>query len=115
MRIVRASEVEAKPVTEAGATGATVRWLLSRPEGAPSFAMRMFELEPGGSTPLHTHDWEHQVFILAGQAEVVTASDAVPVAAGNAVLVLPNERHQFRNTAGATARFLCMIPLPKEG
>ena len=36
-------------------------------------------------------------------------------AAGDAALVLPQEPHQFRNTGGSTLRFLCLIPLPKEG
>jgi quercetin dioxygenase-like cupin family protein len=115
MRVVHASEVEAKPVTEPGASRATVRWLLARPEGAPTFAMRLFELAPGGSTPLHEHPWEHEVFVLQGAAEVVTAAEARPIKPTDAVLVLPGERHQFRNAGEGPARFLCMIPLPKDG
>jgi len=111
MRIVHSWDVAAQPVQEEGAKGATVRWLISRPEGAPSFAMRLFELQPDGSTPLHSHAWEHEVFILEGEAEVVCDAGPTRVAAGDAVLVLPDERHQFRNVGGSVARFLCMIPL----
>lgn len=112
MKLVHASEVEAGEVTEQGASNATVRWLLSRPEGAPNFAMRLFELGPGGQTPLHEHAWEHEVYILEGQAEVVTKGGPTVAAAGDAVLVLPNETHQFRNAGSGVAKFLCMIPLP---
>lgn len=111
MKIVISGEVTAQPVQEEGAKGATIRWLIGRPEGAPNFAMRLFELEPGGSTPFHAHAWEHEVFVLEGPAEVRTESTATPVSPGDAVLVMPDEQHQFRNTGQSPARFLCMIPL----
>ena len=114
MRIVRSNEVPAQQVEEEGAQGPTVRWLISGPEGAPTFAMRVFDVVPGGNTPLHEHDWEHEVYILGGEAEVVSEAGAQALSAGDAVLVLPGEKHQFRNRAGAAARFLCMIPLPDE-
>jgi quercetin dioxygenase-like cupin family protein len=115
MRVVRASEVEARPVTEPGASKTTVRWLLARPEGAPTFAMRLFELAPGGSTPLHEHAWEHEVFVLDGAAEVSADAEARPIKPGDAVLVLPGERHQFCNVGEGPTRLLCMIPLPSDG
>jgi quercetin dioxygenase-like cupin family protein len=111
MKVIRAGSVEAKPVTEEGARDVTVRWLIARPEGAPNFAMRLFELAPGGSTPLHEHAWEHEVFVLQGRGEVVAAGGPVDVDAEDAVLVSPGERHQFRNTGEGTMRMLCMIPL----
>jgi len=115
MKVIHSSEVPAQPVEEEGARNTTVRWLLSRPQGAPTFAMRLFELGPGGATPLHEHPWEHEVFILEGRAEVVQGSGPTPVSRGDAILVLPGERHQFRNTGDTPARMLCMIPLPEEG
>ena len=114
MKVVHSAEVAAQPVEEEGARNTTVRWLISRPEGAPNFAMRLFELAPGGSTPLHEHPWEHEVFVLAGRAEVVQDSGPTQAAPGDAILVMPGERHQFRNTGDAPARVLCMIPLPEE-
>jgi len=95
-----------------GYSGVTVRWLISKNDGAPTFAMRLFEVEPGGASPYHQHEWEHEVFMLEGRAEVVQDSGAAEVSAGDAVLVLPGEGHQFRNTGDGPARFLCMIPLP---
>ena len=113
MKIVHAYALPAQPVAEEGASGVTVRWLLAKSEGAPNFAMRLFEVQPGGSTPLHTHLWEHEVFELDGPAEVVTEEGPRTLAAGDAVLVLPEERHQFRNTGAGVVRFLCMIPMPE--
>jgi quercetin dioxygenase-like cupin family protein len=114
MRVVHSSEVEGQSVAEAGASGAAVRWLLAGPEGAPTFAMRLFELARGGFTPLHEHAWEHEVFVLEGRAELFDGTRATAVGPGDAVLVLPGERHQFRNAGEGPARFLCMIPLAKS-
>jgi quercetin dioxygenase-like cupin family protein len=116
MKLVHADEVSPQVVSEEGARDVTVRWLLARPEGAPNFAMRLFDVAPGGCTPQHQHAWEHEVFVLAGTGEVVTADGPVPFQAGDAVLVMPDELHQFRNTSGSVARFICLIPLaPQEG
>jgi len=115
MKVVRSEEVPAQQVEAEGAQGTTVRWLISGPEGAPTFAMRVFEVAPGGNTPFHEHGWEHEVYILDGEAEVVSGAGAQVLSAGDAVLILPGEKHQFRNRGGAAARFLCMIPLPDEG
>jgi quercetin dioxygenase-like cupin family protein len=114
MKIVHSSEVQPQPVTESGASNTTIRWLLSRPEGAPNFAMRLFELDPGGSTPLHEHAWEHEVFILEGRAEVVQDTGPTPIAPGDAILLMPGERHQIRSVGDTPVRLLCMIPLPEE-
>jgi len=115
MKVIHSGEVPAQPVDEEGAQGATVRWLIAAREGAPNFAMRLFELAEGGNTPYHDHGWEHEVYVVDGEAEVVSEAGAQSLSAGDAVLVAPGERHQFRNRGAGAARFLCMIPLPDEG
>ncbi len=114
MKIVPAMQVEPEEVPEQGAQGASVRWLLSRKEGAPTVALRLFEIQPGGCTPFHHHAWEHEVFVLEGRVEVVAESGPVLLSPWDALLVFPDEQHQFRNTGEAPARLLCLIPLPKE-
>ena len=43
-----------------------MRWLIGR-ERAPYFAIRYFEVEPGGQTVLDRHRHDHGVFILRGK------------------------------------------------
>jgi len=43
-----------------------------------TFAMRMFEVEAGGHTPFHSHDWEHEVFVLHGTGALVTEEGEKP-------------------------------------
>ena len=67
MKIEKSSNIKKSPVEIEGAKDVGIRWLISKEDGAENFAMRMFELEPGGHTPLHTHPQEHEVFVLEGQ------------------------------------------------
>jgi len=87
-----------------------IRWLITKDMGAPTFAMRLFEMEPDGHSPLHTHAWEHEVFVLEGQGAIFDGEKATPLQAGDVVFVLPNELHQFRNSGEAQLKFLCLIP-----
>ncbi len=90
-----------------------IRWLINEKQGAPNFAMRRFEVQPGGSTPYHTHDWEHEVYVLEGNAKVVLKDGEADIGPGSVILVEPNEEHNFKNTGDKPLVFLCMIPLQK--
>ena len=70
MKVFPYTDVEAKTADE-GAVRLKVRWLVTKDIGASNFAMRLFEMQPGGNSPLHSHDWEHEVFILEGEGTVV--------------------------------------------
>ena len=67
-------EVPANEVTMEGAAGCRVRWLIGEGDKAPNFAMREFEVAPGGHTPKHFHDYEHEVYVLAGKGTSSTAT-----------------------------------------
>ena len=110
MQIKKTVEVKASPVDMEGAEGVRIRWLIGPDDKAPNFYMRQFTLEPGGHTPLHTHEWEHEVYVLDGAGVVVTARGERPVESGSCVLVESNDEHQFRNTGSEEMTFLCMIP-----
>ncbi len=62
---------DVQTVTYSGdARGVEMRPLITERDGAPHFAMRLFTLDPGGHTPYHSHEWEHEVYILAGSGAV---------------------------------------------
>ena len=93
-----------------GLDGGTVRWVIGTPDGAPHFAMRVFEVQPGCASPYHNHWWEHEVFVLDGQGVVVSEAGDTPVSSGTVILVEGEETHQFRNTGDSVLRFICLIP-----
>jgi quercetin dioxygenase-like cupin family protein len=50
--------------------------LITKEMGAPNFVMRLFEIDPDGYSPFHTHAWEHEVFVLEGEGTVLTEKTA---------------------------------------
>ena len=115
MRVKHHTEVPAADVTMEGSAGCRVRWLIGEGDQAPNFAMREFEVAPGGYTPKHFHDYEHEVYVLAGRGMVVDGDHERPLAPGDVVFVAPNDVHQFHNTDTETMRFLCLIPNSATG
>ena len=110
MKVCSTESIESRPVTMEGSSGCTVRWLVDAHDGAPNFAMRQFEVAPGGYTPRHSHPYEHEVYVLAGSGEVYEGDIARPLRSGDVVFVAPDEVHQFRNTGDSPFRFLCLVP-----
>ena len=89
--------------------GVALRTVIS-PEDAPRFSMRVFEVQAGASTPFHTHNWEHEVFILSGNGKVRGKDGERELAPNHVVYVAPDEEHCFTNTGRDIFRFICCIP-----
>lgn len=90
--------------------GVTMRWVIRKEDGAPHFAMRVIEVQPGRATPHHQHCWEHEVFVLSGQGVVWGKDGERPIREGSVVFVPGEETHQFLNTGSQVLRFICLIP-----
>lgn len=88
----------------------TIRRLICREDGAPNYFMRVFEISPQGYSPLHRHPWEHEIYILSGEGEVVGEEGPPPVRAGTAIFIPGDELHQLRNTGERSSCFICTIP-----
>ncbi|SHE44978.1 Cupin domain-containing protein [Desulfacinum infernum DSM 9756] len=110
MKIQSYKDVEPTVFDNDVAKGVAGRVLIGKEDGAQRFCMRFFELQPDGHTPRHTHDWEHEIFIHEGEGAVLKEGNWVPVRAGDAVFIPPNEDHQIKNTSEAPLRFICLIP-----
>lgn len=110
MKVKRLVDVAAKEVTMEGSAGCRMRSLIGDADQAPNFLMREFEVVPGGHTPKHFHDYEHEVYVLEGRGAIVDGDVERPISAGDVVFVAPNDVHQFRNTGSGALRFLCLIP-----
>jgi quercetin dioxygenase-like cupin family protein len=104
------SRVKPEPVEMEGAQGAQIRWLIAEREGAPNFYMRLFELAPGGHSPRHRHDYEHEIFILEGRGTALDAGQEKEIEPGSFLFIPPQAEHQLRNTGRSTLKFLCLIP-----
>jgi len=110
MHIKHADEVPQSEVAMEGAAGCRVRWLVGEGDHAPNFAMREFELEPGGHTPHHFHSYEHEIYVLEGEGCIVDGKHERPLRPGDVVYVAPDDPHQFRNVGAVPFKMLCLIP-----
>lgn len=115
MKVNHYESAEKAEVDMEGASGCSVRQLVNETDGAPTFAMRQFEVAVGGFTPRHSHPYEHEVFVLEGQGEVFEGDQPHPLKSGDVVFVAPDEVHQFRNTGEQPLKFLCLIPNSASG
>jgi quercetin dioxygenase-like cupin family protein len=91
--------------------GVIKREVITARDGAPNFCMRVFEVEPGSSTPDHSHPWEHEVFVLSGTGVVRGKEGESVINKGSVVFIAPDEPHCFINTGTQVLRFVCLIPI----
>jgi quercetin dioxygenase-like cupin family protein len=111
MKVTDYRKVEARKVEDPAAKGVTIRWLISQKDGAPNFAMRLFEVEPNGHTPFHNHPFEHEVFVLKGEGNLVEQDKTHTIKQGDVILVPGGEKHQFKNASKDTFAFICIVPI----
>ncbi len=109
MLVIDVDEVREEEVQMEGAKDVTIQILINRPP-APTFVMRRFRIKPGGYTPLHAHDYEHEVYTLQGIGEVLDGELHYTIKPGSVIYVPPHKVHLFRNIGEEDLIFLCIIP-----
>ncbi len=93
--------------------------LISSDDGAPNYVMlHNNPMQPGAvshpETGGHTHEWEHVVYMLEGTATLVCGGKDYTVSAGDAILVPPNEHHQWKNESQAPVVRVTYNPVASE-
>ncbi len=97
------------------APGVTIRWVIDeKADGAPNYALRVIEVQPGGHTPRHTHPFEHENFVVEGQGRVLIEDEWHEVGPGSVVFVPADVLHTYENTGDTPFRFLCGIPTSRH-
>ncbi len=96
------------------APGTQLRWLIDdEHDGAPVYALRMVEIEPGGHSPHHSHPYEHENFVIEGKGRVKIGNDWYDLKEGDVVFVPPDVVHTYANAGDNTFKFLCGIPVSR--
>ena len=111
MLIRRADDMEGRPMTMDGAKDVTMKLMVGRADGAPNFSMRHFTVAAGGHTPRHSHDYEHEIYVVGGQGRVEQGGEFQDVRPGDVIFVQPNATHQLVNTGDDDFKFLCLVPV----
>jgi quercetin dioxygenase-like cupin family protein len=111
---VNYKQVPAEPVLREGFVHVQARYLITEKQGAKNFAMRLFEISPGGHTSYHTHPWEHEIFVKKGHGILISEDERYVVGEGDVIFIAPGEKHQFRNESEQTLELICLIPLKPQ-
>lgn len=88
--------------------GIEKRVLAGPRDGYPGY-MREFSLDPGGSTPHHSHDWYHLVYVVAGSGTATIGDREEALETGSVVFVEGGVKHRFVNAGSGVFRFLCLV------
>lgn len=108
-------DVQMNPVQMEGVHGASMAVMVGRSDGAPNFALRSFSVEPGGHTPRHSHDYEHEVFVVSGSGTILLGDETKQIRPGDVIYVKADLEHQFNAAQGGQPlRFLCMVPVERN-
>ena len=114
MVIKSLKNVEKKPVSMDGVRNAFRQVPIGKADGTPNISFRVFTLEPGGHTPYHVHESEHVNYIISGKGVLQNEQGEMhPVEKGDFCLVMPNEKHQYRN-ASETEDLIFICAVMKE-
>lgn len=115
MPVGRIDELAPQPMVGEGVEGVQKRVPLSPREGWDGYVMRVFDIDPGGHTPRHTHAWPHVNYIIAGRGRLLLDDAEHEVEAGSYALVPAGATHQFANVGAEVFRFICIVPEEGEG
>jgi len=110
MKIEKSSNIAKRTVEAKGAKDVEIRWLISKEDGAENFAMRLFEIKPGGCTPLHTHPHEHEIFAVEGEGVFVYEGEEYEFSRDYVIFVPGGKEHRFKNRGDSVLRLVCLIP-----
>lgn len=110
------TEVDVVKSDKEGFKGMDQRFVWTKSDGCPNFAMRVMEFEPGGHTSYHSHREEHEFFFLEGEPAFVDADGKeTRLTVGDTIYVPSDEAHQIKNVGNTTMKLLCMIPILEGG
>ena len=114
MKISRLDKIEKIKVNMEGAKEVYKQVPISKQDGSPHFSFRVFTIEPNGHTPFHKHPFEHLNYVIEGQGCLVDESGKeYGVKKGDFVLILPDEKHQYKNRLPKDP-FIMICAVPKE-
>ena len=114
MKVISLEKIEKAAVDMAGAKKVWKQVPISESDGSPVFCFRVFTVDPDGHTPYHTHPFEHLNYVIDGLGTLVKADgERLALKKGDFALVLPNEKHQYRN-ASDTEPLVMICAVPKD-
>ena len=110
MIVSHVKNVEGIKVCAPGSCGAVKKVLISPSEGWEGYVMRVFDIDEGGNTPRHTHDWPHINFVLEGSGTLFLDGVEHDIKTGSFAYVPGGKEHSFINTGSGKLSIICIVP-----
>ena len=116
MKITTLENTEKVKMPMEGAKDVWKQVPISKADGTPNVSIRVFTIMPGGHTPYHAHPFEHLNYIIEGEGTAVTETgEERPIKKGDFILMMPDEKHQYRNSSDRTPMvMICGVPKDYE-
>ena len=116
MKTITLNDLDKIEVTMEGAKDVWKQVPISKSDGSPTFSFRVFTVESDGHTPYHTHPFEHLNYVISGRGVLVDEQgQEQEIKTGDFALVLPDEKHQYRNKSGSEPLvIICAVPKEYE-
>ncbi len=113
IRVRKLSEEPGINETEAGFQGVNSIWMVLKRTDLAEFSSRIFRMEPGGHTAIHTHEREHVAVVVSGSCRVEVGEESWTAEAGSIITIPPNLIHRFTNPDKERLVLLIMNMTPR--
>jgi quercetin dioxygenase-like cupin family protein len=68
--------------------------------------------QPGEVVPLHTHEYEEIITMIAGEAIVTVGGESIPAHADMSFVIPPRTPHGYKNSGDGILRMIASFPDP---
>ena len=113
IRVRKLSEEPGINETEPGFQGVNSIWMVLKRTDLAEFSSRIFRMEPGGHTAIHTHEREHVTVVVSGSCRVEVGEESWTAEAGSIITIPPNLIHRFTNPDKERLVLLIMNMTPR--
>ena len=86
----------------------TVKELKTQEADEKDINIKLFEMQPGGYSPLHSHPAKHRLIVTGGEGTVFDGEKTAAIKAGDIAYIAPNEPHQLQATGDKPLKFTCL-------
>jgi quercetin dioxygenase-like cupin family protein len=113
IRIRKISEEPGIDEETEGFCGVNSVWVVLKRTEIDSFSSRIFRMDTGGHTAMHSHEREHIAIVIRGTCRIESEGSYRDSDAGSIITVPPKISHRFSNPIGDRLVLLIMNLFPE--
>ena len=110
MFIRNIEDIEKKQISGEGIKNVLKQAPIGPDQGWQDHILRVFTLQKDGTTPKHSHDWEHVNYVISGAGTLEIEGQKHQLKKGSFAFVPPNVEHQYANDGPEDFVMICIVP-----